>query len=90
LKLGWVVAIIKVGYKYGGGGYHVWDLEREVVVESQDMIFFEDGLPPPALHDMTGFDADADKPLEQTTPLDHMSLQAMLMQVRVPGSVDDD
>ena len=22
-----------VRYKYGGGGYHVWDLEREVVVE---------------------------------------------------------
>ena len=22
-----------VGYKYGGGGYRVWDPEREVVVE---------------------------------------------------------
>jgi len=22
-----------VGYKYGGGGYHDWDLERELVVE---------------------------------------------------------
>jgi len=33
-----------VGYKYRGGGYHVWDPEREVVVESQDIVFFEGSL----------------------------------------------
>ena len=69
-----------VGYKYGGGGYRIWDPEREVVVESQDVIFFEGGLPPPTLHNMTGFDTDADEPLEQVTPLDHMSPQAMPTQ----------
>jgi len=73
-----------VGYKYGGGGYHVWDPEREVVVESWDVIFFEDGLPPPALHDTTGFNTDADEPLKQSRPMDHVSLQTILMQVHAP------
>jgi len=76
-----------VGYKYGGGGYHIWDPEREVVVESQDMIFFEDSLPPPTLHDTTGFDADADEPLKQVTPLDHVSPQAVPTQARAPSPV---
>jgi len=76
-----------VRYKYSGGGYRVWDPEREVVVESQDMIFFEDGLPPPALHDTTGFDADADEPLKQVTPLDRVSPQAVPTQARAPSPV---
>jgi len=33
-----------VRYKYGSGGYRVWDPERGVVVESRDVVFFEDGL----------------------------------------------
>ena len=36
-----------VGYKYGGGGYRVWDPRRSVVVKSRDVIFFEDSLPMP-------------------------------------------
>ena len=40
-----------VGYKYGGGGYRLWDPERRIVVESRDVLFFEDGLPPPTLKD---------------------------------------
>jgi len=76
-----------VGYKYGGGGYCVWDLEREVVVESWDVIFFEDGLPPPALHDTTGFNADADEPLKQSRPMDCVSPQTIPMQVHVLSPV---
>ena len=41
-----------VGYKYGGGGYWVWDLKGGVLVESRDVVFFEDGLPPPTLADV--------------------------------------
>jgi len=36
-----------VGYKYEGGGYRVWDPRKGVVVESRDVVFKEDGLPPP-------------------------------------------
>ena len=32
-------------YKYGGGGYRVWDPKKRVVIESRDINFFEDGLP---------------------------------------------
>ena len=32
-----------MGYKYSGGGYRVWDPEKRVVVESKDVVFFEDG-----------------------------------------------
>ena len=38
-----------VGYKYQGG-YRVWDPKRRVVVKSRDIVFFEDGLPPPTLN----------------------------------------
>ena len=38
-----------IGYKYGGGGYRVWDPKGRVMVESRDVVFFEDGLPPPTL-----------------------------------------
>ena len=41
-----------VGYKYGSGGYQVWDPKGGVLVESRDMVFFEDGLPPPTLADV--------------------------------------
>ena len=33
-----------VGYKYGGGGYRVWDPRRSIMIESQDITFWEDGL----------------------------------------------
>jgi hypothetical protein len=36
-----------IEYKYGGGGYRVWDPRRSVVVELRDITFFEEGLPPP-------------------------------------------
>ena len=29
-----------VGYKYGGGGYRVWDPKGKVVVESRDILFY--------------------------------------------------
>ena len=38
-----------VGYNYEGGGYRVWDPKKRVVVESRDILSFEDGLPPPTL-----------------------------------------
>ena len=38
-----------VGYKYGGGGYRVWDPKRQVVIETCDVVFFEGGLPEPVL-----------------------------------------
>ena len=41
-----------VGYKYEGGGYRVRDPKRQVIVESRDLVFFEDGLPPPTLNDL--------------------------------------
>jgi len=76
-----------VGYKYSGGSYHVWDPEREVVVELWDVIFFEDGMPPPALHDTTSFNADADEPLKQSRPMDRVSPQTVPTQVHVPSPV---
>jgi len=59
-----------VGYKYEGGGYRVWDLKRQVVVESRDIIFFEEGLPSPTLNNPPLRPVDED---EQVTPptLDH-------------------
>ena len=47
-----------VGYKYEGGGYRVWDPKRQVIVESRDLVFFEDGLPPPTLNDSRPQPAD--------------------------------
>jgi len=38
-----------VGHKYDGGGYRVRDPKGRVVVESKDIVFFEDGLPSPTL-----------------------------------------
>ena len=38
-----------IGYKYGGGGYRVWDPKRQVVIETCDVVFFEGGLPEPVL-----------------------------------------
>ena len=60
-----------VGYKYGGGGYRVWDPKGKVVVESRDVVFFEDGLPPPTLADVKATEPEPttsdDEPL--TIPL---------------------
>ena len=42
-----------VGYKYGGGGYRVWDPVRHSVLEACDVIFFEDGLPQATFHGST-------------------------------------
>ena len=38
-----------VGYKYSGGGYWVWDLKRQVVIKSRDIVFFKISLPLPTL-----------------------------------------
>ena len=57
-----------VGYKYGGGGYWVWDLRRHVVVESRDIVFFEDGLPQPTLGELQS--TDADEPTAHPVPID--------------------
>ena len=40
-----------ISYKYGGGGYQVWDPKGGVLVELRDVVFFEDSLPPPTLAD---------------------------------------
>ena len=40
-----------VGYKYGGGGYRVWDLKKHTVVEMHNIVFFKGGLPAPLLHE---------------------------------------
>ena len=48
----WARMCCFIGYKYGGGSYRVWDLNRKVVVESRDVVFFKDGLPLPTLADV--------------------------------------
>jgi len=57
-----------VGYKYEGGGYRVWDPRKGVVVESRDVVFFEDGLPPPTLNESHQQSADADEAVIQPAP----------------------
>jgi hypothetical protein len=52
-----------VGYKYEGGGYRVWDPKRRVVLESRDVVFFEDGLPPPTLNNLSSQLVDEDEPV---------------------------
>ena len=46
-------ACVFVGYKYGGGGYRVWDCQRSVVVEARGVTFFEEGPSPPTLRQLT-------------------------------------
>ena len=53
-----------VGYKYDGG-YRVWDPKKRVVFESRDVVFFEDGLPPPTLNQSTTRPEDAAEPAIQ-------------------------
>jgi len=57
-----------VSHKYEGGGYRVWDLRKGVVVESRNVVFFEDGLPPPTLNESHQQSADADKAVIQPAP----------------------
>jgi transposase InsO family protein len=71
-----------VGYKYGGGGYRVWDPKRKVVVESRDVIFFEDGLPPPTLRETASPTIDDDKPFVQPPP------DALVQPVPLPAMMD--
>jgi len=54
-----------VGYKYQGGGYRIWDPKRQVVVESRDIVFFEDGLPSPTLNDPPPRPVDEDESVAQ-------------------------
>ena len=61
-----------MGYKYEGGGYRVWDPKRRVVVESKDLVFFDDGLPPPTLNDSRSQLIDEDEPTTQPA-LDHIT-----------------
>ena len=57
-----------VGYKYGGGGYRVWDPRRSIVVESWDITFWEDGLLAPTYCELAVQADDADEPV-MSTPL---------------------
>ena len=41
----WATLCVFVGYKYGRGGYSIWDPQKSVVVEARDVPFFEEGLP---------------------------------------------
>ena len=50
-----------VRYEYEGGNYRVWDQKRQVVVESRDIIFFEDSLPSPTLNDLPPRPVDEDE-----------------------------
>ena len=60
-----------MGYKYGGGGYWVWDPKRQVIIKLRDIVFFETGLPSPTLRALNKLADDADiheqQPLEPTT-----------------------
>ena len=49
-------------------------------LDLEKIFFFEDGLPPPALHNMTGFTDDADEPLRQTRPVERVSPQIIPTQ----------
>ena len=60
-----------IGYKYSGGGYRVWDPEKKVVIESRDVVFFEDGLPSPPLHSLPTPNDDDDQAIVQQPP-DHL------------------
>ncbi len=48
----WAKMCVFIGYKYGGGGYRVWDPRVLGVVETRDVTFFEEGLPSPTYHDL--------------------------------------
>jgi len=89
-----------VGYKYGGGGYRVWDPKGKVVVESRDILFYEDGLPPPTLSEARTqpppvVHAIDDEPLaepvsiQQPPPVDPEPLQPVgahpRITIRLPG-----
>jgi len=56
-------------------------------LDLEKIIFFEDGLPPSALHDKTGFTDDADEHLEQTRPVDRVSPQTVPTQAHAPSPV---
>lgn len=47
------INVLFVSYKYGGGGYRIWDLVREMVFKVHDVIFFKNGLPQAPLHGTT-------------------------------------
>jgi len=56
--------------KYDEGGYRVWAPKRRVVVESKEIIFFEDGLLSPTLNDRPPRPFDEDESVIQLV-LDH-------------------
>ena len=59
----WASMCVFVGYKYGGGGYRVWDLRKSIMVETRDITFYEDGLPPPTYRELATQADDADEPV---------------------------
>jgi hypothetical protein len=71
-----------VGYKYSGGGYRVWDPKHKAVVESRDVIFFEDGLLPPTLRKTASPTIDNDKLIIQPPP------DALVQPVPPPAMMD--
>jgi len=56
-------------------------------LDLENFIFFEDGLPPPALHDTTGCTDDADEHLKQTRPMDRVSPQTIPTQAHALSPV---
>lgn len=61
-----------VGYKYGGGGYRVWDPKKRAVVETRDVIFFEGRLPAPLLREApTPTTPAVERPTPQTPEFDN-------------------
>ena len=51
----------------------MWDPRRSVVFEStRDVIFFEDGLPPPTFRELATQADNADKPVVPQPPTNHL------------------
>ncbi len=86
----WAKMCVFIGYKYGGGGYRVWDLRVPGVpgvVETRDMTFFEEGLPSPTYHDLATRLTDDLGPLPQQldfAPDKSLSMPAQLSESAHP------
>lgn len=57
-----------IGYKYGGGGYRVWDPKRQAVIKTHNVVFFKEGLPAPLLHEVPVLTGNSKMPMTVTEP----------------------
>ena len=56
-------SVFFVGYKYGRGGYRLWDPNRLVVDKSGDVVLFEDSSGSPTLRDLAPTTMNEGEPL---------------------------